>query len=248
MRYLITSVAACALMLGTALAQSYPSTAPQDPQQNQQTFPQDQQTVPQDQQPTNFPDQQTQQAQGSAQVQQQAVVAQNGVIPAGSQLQIRTNENIQANKDAVGRQFSAEIANDILDQNGQMLVPKGSPAVLTVANVGSGTAGVQSNEVALALQSIAVNGRTINIQANDVKQSNDRGIGANKRTAIMTGGGALLGTLVGAMAGGGKGAAIGAMIGAGGGAAAQVLTRGDEVKVPAESVLTFKLDQPLSLQ
>jgi outer membrane lipoprotein SlyB len=81
------------------------------------------------------------------------------------------------------------------------------------------------------------------------QQSNDqRGIGANKRTAEMTGGGAVLGTVVGAIAGGGKGAAIGAVVGGAGGAATQVLTRGKEVKVPAETLLTFKLDQPLRLQ
>jgi hypothetical protein len=50
------------------------------------------------------------------------------------------------------------------------------------------------------------------------------------------------------MAGGGKGAAIGAAIGAAGGAGTQVLTRGKQINVPAESVLTFKLDQPIVLQ
>ena len=58
----------------------------------------------------------------------------------------------------------------------------------------------------------------------------------------------MLGTLVGAIAGGGKGAAIGAVAGAAAGGTAQVLTRGKEVKVPAETVLHFKLDQPLTLQ
>ena len=64
----------------------------------------------------------------------------------------------------------------------------------------------------------------------------------------MTGGGALLGTLIGAVAGGGKGAAIGAAVGGAAGATTQVMTRGHEVKVPAESVLTFKLETPLTLQ
>lgn len=249
MRYLLTIVATCALMLGSAPAQSYPSAPPQD---QQQTVPQtQQQTTVQNPQVYESPQPQNQvqnQQVQSQQVQNQQTIAQNGVIPAGSQLEIRTNENIVADKSAVGRQYQAEIANDIVDQSGQVIVPKGSPATLTVANVSSGTAGLQSNEVALALQSVSVNGRTINVQANDVQRSGDRGIGANKRTAVMTGGGALLGTLVGAMAGGGKGAAIGAVLGAGGGAAAQVLTKGSEVKVPAESLLTFKLDQPLSLQ
>jgi hypothetical protein len=64
----------------------------------------------------------------------------------------------------------------------------------------------------------------------------------------MVGGGAVLGTLIGAIAGGGKGAAIGAAVGAAGGATAQVLTRGEEIRVPAESVLTFRLDQPWRLE
>jgi hypothetical protein len=64
----------------------------------------------------------------------------------------------------------------------------------------------------------------------------------------MVGGGAVLGTLIGAIAGGGKGAAIGAAAGAGAGAGTQILTRGKSVKVPAETTLRFKLDQPLRLQ
>ncbi|HEY7615381.1 MAG TPA: hypothetical protein VH744_01145, partial [Terriglobales bacterium] len=68
------------------------------------------------------------------------------------------------------------------------------------------------------------------------------------RTAEMVGGGAALGTLLGAVAGGGKGAVIGAIAGAAAGGTAQVLTKGKEIKVPAESTLQFRLDQPLSLQ
>ncbi len=184
---------------------------------------------------------------------QQQPVYNNGnisqdMIPAGAQVQIRTNEAINATKQDVGRTFSAEIADNVIGQSGQILIPKGSPATLQVASTGTSTMGVGSNEVALALQSVSINGRTYNVQSNPVKQSGDRGVGANKRTAEMTGGGALLGTVIGAVAGGGKGAAIGAVLGGVGGATAQVLTRGNEVKVPAETLLTFKLDQPLSLQ
>jgi len=68
-------------------------------------------------------------------------------------------------------------------------------------------------------------------------------IGNNKRTGEYVGGGALLGTIVGAIAGGGKGAAIGAVAGAG----AQVVTHGRSVRVPAESLLTFRIEQPLDV-
>jgi hypothetical protein len=172
------------------------------------------------------------------------------MIPAGTLVQIRTNENIDATSQSTGRSYSAEIAQDVMGENGSVLIPRGSPAQLTVGQVSSGTLGVGSNEVALGLQSVNVNGTTYQIASNPVQQqsSDQRGIGANKRTAEMTGGGALLGTVVGAIAGGGKGAAIGAVVGGAGGAATQVLTRGKEVKVPAETLLTFKLDQPLTLQ
>lgn len=178
----------------------------------------------------------------------QTVNAQNGTLPAGTELDIRTNEDITATADQAGRTYSAEIAKDVLDNNGQVLVPKGSPAALTVQSVKAGTMGAGNMEAALALQSITVNGRTLSVATNTQTAAGNRGIGANKRTAVMTGGGALLGTVLGAVIGGGKGAAIGAIAGAGAGATAQVVTRGKEVKVPAESVLNFKLDQPVILQ
>jgi len=85
------------------------------------------------------------------------------------------------------------------------------------------------------------------LQTNTQTASGDRGIGKNKRTAEMVGGGAVLGTVIGAVAGGAKGAVLGAVLGGAAGGGAQVLTRGKEVKVPAESVLTFRLDQPVQL-
>src|SRR5438445_4979213 len=80
------------------------------------------------------------------------------------------------------------------------------------------------------------------VSTEDVAQKGTEGLGKNKRTAEMVGGGAVLGTLIGAIAGGGKGAAIGAATGAAAGAGTEVLTRGKAVRVPAESKLRFKLD------
>jgi outer membrane lipoprotein SlyB len=69
-------------------------------------------------------------------------------------------------------------------------------------------------------------------------------VGKNKRTAEFAGGGAAIGAIIGAIAGGGKGAAIGAGAGAGAGALGEIVTKG-KIKVPAETVLTFKLDSAL---
>jgi len=85
------------------------------------------------------------------------------------------------------------------------------------------------------------------VDAGNLRQTGKSGMGANKRTAEFTGGGAGLGAIIGAIAGGGKGAAIGAGAGAGAGALTQILTKGKAIQVPAESVLTFKLDKLLQI-
>jgi hypothetical protein len=166
----------------------------------------------------------------------------SNVIPAGTSVAIRTNENITASQAQPGYTYSAEISQDVMDPNGRVLIPRGAPARLEVVSTGD-------NNMALALQSIIVNGRTYMVETNTTNAgSGSPGIGINKRTGEYVGGGALLGTLIGAVAGGGKGAAIGALVGGGGGAAAQILTRGKKINVPAESLLTFRLDEPLRLR
>lgn len=172
--------------------------------------------------------------------------SQPEVLPSGTNIVIRTNENIAATPADVGKTYSAEIARAIEDQSGRVLVPKNSPVELTVAKVQNPTLGQE--EVSLAIRSINIQGHTYRVTSNTVAEKGNNGLGANKKTAEYVGGGAVLGTLIGAVAGGGKGAAIGAAVGGAGGAATQVLTKGKEVKVPAESVLTFQVTTPIHLQ
>ncbi len=167
-------------------------------------------------------------------------------IPAGTAIVVRTNEQIDTTSASEGRTYSGVVDRDITDSTGSLLVPKGSQADLVVRDVNTGgTTG--SPELVLDLQSININGQRYLVSTQDVTQGNQQGLGKNKRTAEMVGGGAVLGTILGAIAGGGKGAAIGAAAGAAAGAGVQVLTRGKEVKVPAETDLTFKLDRPIHL-
>ncbi|HVZ16400.1 MAG TPA: hypothetical protein VG897_04735 [Terriglobales bacterium] len=172
----------------------------------------------------------------------------NGVtIPAGTQISVMSNEQIDSQSASSGQLFPAEVQQDVLGPQGNVVIPKGSQAELTITNVNSGgTTG--GSELALALDSINVNGNSYRVSTQDVQQQGNQGLGKNKRTGEYVGGGAVLGTLIGAIAGGGKGAAIGAVTGAAAGAGAQVLTKGSAVKVPAETTLNFRLDQPLQLQ
>jgi hypothetical protein len=167
-------------------------------------------------------------------------------LPAGTDIVVRTNEVIHSDTAGYGQSYSAVIDRDVLDASGVVAIPRGSSAQLVVRELaGGGVTG--SPNLALGLQTVTANGRNYIVSTQDVERSNDSGIGVNRRTAAMVGGGAALGTLLGAIAGGGKGAAIGAAAGAAAGGATQVLTRGKTVKVPAETQLTFRLDQPLQL-
>jgi hypothetical protein len=104
------------------------------------------------------------------------------------------------------------------------------------------------HELVLDLESITVEGRRYVVDASGGQAyTTDRrsGVGKNERTAKYVGGGAIIGSIIGAIAGGGKGAAIGAAAGAATGAGAQTVTRGRSIRVPSESLLTFRLDRPL---
>lgn len=164
------------------------------------------------------------------------------VVPAGTQIAVRSNESIDARDATQGTSYSAQVDRDVVDPNGRVIIPRGAEARLVVRRM-------NDNNLALDLASIRLNGRTYMVDTSGASgRGHEReGVGENKRTGEFVGGGAVLGTLLGAIAGGGKGAAIGAVAGAGAGAGAQVLTRGDQVRVPAESVLTFRLDRPLYL-
>ena len=176
-----------------------------------------------------------------------SALADHRLVPSGSEIRVRTDETIDSNSARSGQRFSASIERDVMGAEGSVVIPKGSRATLVIRQFATSDSG-RAKEMVLDMDSVNVNGVRYRVSTEDVEKSRREGLGKNKRTATMTGGGAAVGAIIGAIAGGGKGAAIGAITGAGAGAAAQVLTRGKEVKVPAESVLTFKLDQALNLQ
>jgi len=163
--------------------------------------------------------------------------AQAGAIGAGTTIKVRTNEAIKTSDE--GQTFSGVVDQDVMGKNGKVVIPKGSHAALVVKRMAN-------KDVALDLDSVTVNGQRYGVQTENVISTKEKqGVGANKRTGKYVGGGAAVGAIIGAIAGGGKGAAIGAGVGAGAGAGAQILTKGKSVNVPAESLLTYRLRQPL---
>jgi hypothetical protein len=168
-------------------------------------------------------------------------------LPTGTELTVRTSEDIDSSTAVVNQTFSALVERDIRSESDEVVIPAGSRAVLVVHEVSSGgTTG--SPDIVLDMQSMTVSGRRYLVSTADVKTDSGTGLGKNKRTAETVGGGAALGTIIGAIAGGAKGAAIGVLVGAAGGAGVEVLNKGKDVRVPAESLLSFRLDRPVSLQ
>ena len=162
------------------------------------------------------------------------------IVPSGTDVLVRTDETIDSKVADEGRVYSAHLDQDLLDTQGRVAVPRGSKVELLVRDVRPG------KELVLDLQAVFIGGRRHFVTADDYDRTNRRpNIGRNRRTAEMTGGGAILGSILGALGGGGKGAAIGAVSGGAAGGLLQVFTRGKAVKVPAETVLTFHLEKPL---
>jgi hypothetical protein len=169
------------------------------------------------------------------------------ILPSGTELTVRTAEEIDSSTAVVGQTFSAVVERDIRGESDNIIIPAGSHAVLVVREISTGgTTG--SPDMVLDMQSMTVSGRRYVVSTTDVRKDSGTGIGKNKRTAETVGGGAALGTIIGAIAGGAKGAAIGVLVGAAGGAGVQVLNKGKDVRVPAETLLTFTLNKPASLQ
>ena len=169
-------------------------------------------------------------------------------IPAGTSIQVRNNEPISSQTAQDGQTFSAVVEADILDSNGQVVVPRGSTATLVVRNVVAQGKVEGRSELSVDVGSVTVNGKVYRLETSDVERQGREGVGMNKRTGTFAGGGAALGGIMGALAGGGKGAAIGALSGAGAGTAAQAATRGKGTVIPAETLLSFQLEAPVHIR
>lgn len=174
-----------------------------------------------------------------------AVTTKTFKLPVGTQVSVRNEETIDSGKAVEGQTYPAEVTKDVRDAAGDVVIPRGTNAQIIIRSVGGGRIRGASDLV-IDLASISVDGQEYQVSTTDIEKKGKQGVGANRRTGIFAGGGAAFGAVVGAIAGGGKGAAIGAASGAGAGTAAEVLTKG-KIKVPAETVLTFRLDKPLRI-
>jgi len=174
------------------------------------------------------------------------VTTETHLVPIGTEVSVQTEETIDGSTAADGQTFAANVTEPVKDAEGKVVIPAGAKAQVVIRSLEQGGKIRGRDDLVLDLTSVSIDGRQYALSTADLEEKGKQGIGANKRTAEFTGGGAAIGGIVGAIFGGTKGAAIGAGVGAGGGAATQALTKGN-IRVEPETILTFKLEKPLKV-
>ena len=164
-------------------------------------------------------------------------------IPAGTRISVRTIDSIDSTKTRAGYRFQASLEQSLWI-DGNVEVPKGADVYGRLDESKETGTFTGRSELKLELTGVVVNGQTLPLVTGEYEVS---GKSKGESTAKRTVGGVAIGSIIGALAGGGKGAAIGAGTGAGVGAGSKIITKGDQVKIPSETLLDFTLQQSVTI-
>ena len=161
------------------------------------------------------------------------------VVPAGSQLVVRVGQTLTAKGSSVGDSFSGALAQSLV-VHGVKVIKAGAPVTGTVVAAKGQGRFKGAGDLVIAVNRVGSYSVATSSYEATVK-------GKGKRTGAMVGGGAGGGALIGGIAGGGKGALIGGLLGAGAGTAGAAFTGNKDISIPAESVVTFNLTEPITV-
>lgn len=165
-------------------------------------------------------------------------------IPAGTRIRVQLGQTLSSKYNQPGDSFTGTVADPVV-VNGVTVIRAGAQASGTVTDAKPLGRFKGGAVLAVRLDSVSADGRTYPVQTSQVERFES---GKGKRTAVMTGGGAGLGALIGGLAGGGKGALIGGLLGAGAGGTGSAFTGNRDLELPAESILTFRLENDVTVR
>src|SRR5579862_9371306 len=173
------------------------------------------------------------------------IVGESGAreLASGTQISIRLVDSIDSQRDKAGDEFRATVEDPITIGN-DIVVPKGTDARIRLTEDKSSGKLTGKAELTVQLLSLVVNGKTVPVATTSVNEYSKSQTGSTAKKAAAVG---AVGAIIGAIAGGGKGAAIGAGAGAAAGAGSGVFMKGQRVKIPSETVLTFTTQEPVRL-
>jgi hypothetical protein len=163
-------------------------------------------------------------------------------IPAGTSLLIRMIDSVDSSKNKIGDTFLASLEAPLVVGD-TTVAEKGADVYGKLAQAKEAGKISGGAELTLELTGIRIGGTTVPIESTTYDVA---GKGRGKQSAGRIGGGAVLGAIIGGVAGGGAGAAIGAAAGAGAGTAVQLVTHGEKIRVPSETLLEFRLEQDVT--
>lgn len=166
------------------------------------------------------------------------------VVPAGTEITISLGQALGSKLSQPGMTYTGTVAKDVV-VGSEIAIPQGATAQGTVTDAKALGRFAGGAVLSVRLDSITIHGASVPVQAS-AASFNEKGKG--KRTAVLAGGGAALGGIVGALAGGGKGAAIGLAAGAGAGGGGAAFTGNKEIVLPAESDVSFQLSQAIEVK
>ena len=164
-------------------------------------------------------------------------------IPSGTTLAVRLVDSINSETSQPGQTFHATLDSPLAVE-GDVAIPAGYDVEGHIVDVKSAGKFAGQSLLALQLDRISAGGKYYNLQTDQYRR---QGSSRGKNTAEKVGAGAGIGAIIGAIAGGGKGAAIGAAAGGGLGGGVQAATKGQQIKLPSETVLNFTLQAPLTV-
>jgi len=166
------------------------------------------------------------------------------VVPAETVISVVLDESVGSKISTPGQNFSASVREPV-EVDGRVAIPKGARATGIVKDAKPAGRFKGGAQLELTLVSIDINGASYDVHTTAPSETSK---GKGKRTAAMVGGGAGGGALIGGLAGGGKGALIGGLIGAAAGTGGAGLTGNRDIRLPAETPITFKLVDPLEIK
>ena len=170
-------------------------------------------------------------------------VPQKVTVPAGTQISVRLNDEVDSEKAQVGDVFHGSISAPVTVGE-ETVIPTSADVEGRVVDVKSAGRFAGQSVLTLELTKLTMNGKTYTLQTNQWTKS---GNGRGKSTAAKVGGGAAVGAVLGGIFGGGKGAAIGAAAGAGAGTGVSAATKGQQIILRTEAVIGFQLQGPITV-
>lgn len=167
---------------------------------------------------------------------------QTVTIPSGTSLLIRMIDSVDSSTSQVSDPFHASLETPLVVGN-TVVAQKGADVYGMLARAKEAGKISGSSQLTLELTGIRINGNVVPIDSTTYDVA---GKSRAAQSAERIGGGAVAGAVIGGIIGGGRGAAIGATLGAGGGTAVQVMTHGDQVRIPSETLLEFTTEHDVT--